>query len=484
MDAPGPPASPDARRTALSRLLVDVARRVGSTLDLHGTLEQVTRAVVDLLDFEVAVLNLVTPDGQDLEVVAVAGQEQLRDELMGTRTSLSDWTAVLAASTPIGALRFADSTTPWPESLPFWLPDLPVVADSGAWHPEDALFAPLVDGAGGLLGVLSVDVPADGRRPDAQRCELLELFAVQAGLAIEHARLHDRLQRSQAVFQRTFEHAPVGMAVFGPDRRFVRVNPAFCRFLGRTQDQVLGRTVRDVSHADDVVLTEQVSREVRGGSTAVTGVEKRFVHADGSVVWGRVTLTWLAGDDGDEVLAHVEDVTEARVAVAQLERRASSDPLTGLANRDRLDAVLTARLARGGARVAVLFCDVDRFKRVNDTLGHAAGDTLLRRLARDVSGVLRSRDLAARLGGDEFVVLLDGVDDEQDAVAIAERVRVAARGAVRLDDREVTTTMTVGVAVSGPGSTCHTLLARADQALYAAKQAGRDRVALAPPEAA
>lgn len=467
------------QRTGLSRLLVDLARRVGSTLELAGTLEQVTQAVVDLIGFEVAVLNLVSADGAELEVVNVAGPAQTRDELMGTRMPRLDWDSVLTASRPIGALLFADASVPFPDSLPSWLPDPTTIDHSDAWQPEDALFAPLHGGDGRLLGVLSVDVPTDGMRPDTQRCELLELFAVQASLAIEHARLHDELQRSTAMFQRTFEHSPVGMAVFDADRRFAQVNDAYCAFLGRAPEQILGHRVREFSHPDDMALTERASAEVRGGLPVVQGVEKRYLRSDGSVVWGRVSLTWLPSEHGEQVLVHVEDITKSRQAVAVLEQRASTDPLTGLANRDRLDAVLTARLAQGGPQVAVLFCDVDRFKAVNDTLGHAAGDELLQLIAGEVTAVLRTGDLAARLGGDEFVLLLDGVDGVQQAMAIAERVRVAAGCSLVIDGREVTCSMTVGVALSTHDSTARTLLARADAALYEAKQAGRNQVALA-----
>lgn len=464
-----------SRTTTLSRMLADVARRVGSTLELHRTLEQITDAVVDLLGFEVAVLNLATPDGLHLEAVSVAGPQQVRDELLGTRMEVAHWERLLADCVPLGLLRFADHLMDWPEALPYWLPDLEVTDDAEAWHPEDALFAPLHGGDGTLLGVLSVDVPVDGRRPAADRRELLELFTVQASLALEHARLHDRLQQTQAVFQRTFEHAPVGMAVFDAERRFLRVNPAYCAFLGRTEQQLLGLQVCDVGHPDDRALTLRASEDVRRTGRLGAPTERRYLHADGSVVWGRVTLTRL---DGDQVLAHLEDITVARAVAAQLEERASSDPLTGLGNRHRFDTVLSARLLRGGSRVAVLFCDVDRFKRVNDTLGHAAGDALLQQIAQAVAGQLRAQDLAARLGGDEFVLLLDDVASDAEAVAVAERVRRAVSSGPGAG------TITVGVAVSDASSTARSLLARADGALYLAKQQGRDRVALAGPLAA
>lgn len=462
-------------RQAVSRFVGDVARRVGGTLDLDRTLDQVVQAVVELVGFRVAVLNLLTAQG-DLEVVTVAGSDEVRTELLGSRETLASWEGLLAAAQPVGALRFADASVAMPGAV--WLPDLPRTDDPRAWQPEDALFAPLHGADGRLLGVLSVDLPADGLRPDEHTCELLELFAVQASLALDHARVHARLQRSESLFQRTFEHSPVGMAVFDGQRRFVRVNPGYCRFLGLPEQDLLGRTILEFSHPDDRAVVTSISDRVRTGSESFTGVERRYLRPDGSVVWGRVTLILLDGDGEQEVLASVVDTTEARAVAAELERRASSDPLTGLANRSTFEAVLAGRLA-GVHQVAVLFCDIDRFKQVNDSLGHAAGDELLREVAQAVSDVLRTQDLAARLGGDEFVLLLGDVKGPEHAVSVAERVRLAARRRVHLGDRSVLSSMTVGVALSEPGVTGDQLLARADRALYRAKGLGRDRVELA-----
>jgi PAS domain S-box-containing protein len=368
-------------RRAVSRFVGDVARRVGGTLDLDRTLHQVVQAVLELVGFRVAVLNLLTADG-DLEVVTVAGSDEVRAELLGSRNSLASWQALLAAAQPVGALRFADASVAIAGTV--WLPDLPSAEDELAWRAEDALFAPLHGADGSLLGVLSVDLPADGLRPDEHTCELLELFAVQASLALDHARVHARLQRSEALFQRTFEHSPVGMAVFDGQRRHTRVNPAYCRLLGRSPQELTGRTVLDVSHPDDRAVVESISDRVRKGGEAFADVERRYLRPDGTQVWGRVTLIALEGDGEQQVLASVLDTTEARAVAAELERRAGSDPLTGLANRSTFDAVLAARLA-GTQQVAVLFCDIDRFKQVNDSLGHAAGDELLRDVAQAIS---------------------------------------------------------------------------------------------------
>lgn len=461
-------------RPGISSFLIDVARRVGASLDLAQTLEQITSAVVELLGFEVAVLNLVSPEG-DLEVVAVAGPAQA---LLGCRDTRANWDTILGLGERRGGLRFVDHTaTGWPDG-PSWTPDRPASGLSNAWHPEDALFAPLHSTDGALLGMLSVDCPLTGLRPDEDQCELLELFAVQAALALDHARMHARIERNERMMRTTFEHAPAGMAVFGPDRRLQKANPAYCAFLGRRLEDLVGMQVRDFTHPEDAADTEGLSREIRDEGTDVLRVEKRYLHADGRTVWGRLSLTPITTGYGEtHVLAQIEDVTASRLASQELEKRARTDSLTGLDNHASARAQLRAALELPG-RTAVLYCDVDNFKQVNDTLGHSAGDNLLVEIARNLQAVLRPGDHAGRLGGDEFVLVLHGVT-ELEALEIAERARRAARRAVRMGERTVMTSMTVGVAVADSGADESLVLAAADRALLTAKRQGRDRVVLA-----
>lgn len=458
----------------VSRFLVDVARRVGGSLDLQRTLDQVVQALVDLLGFEVAVLNLAAAD-HTLEVVSVAGPPETRLQLMGTKQSRAGWQRMLDAGEAQGSLCFIDhSRTQVLDTLPTWVPDLEVSDDPSAWHPLDSLFAPLYGADGDLLGVLSVDCPTDGLKPDAQQRDLLELFAVQASLALDNARVHARLERSEQVFRATFENSPVGMAVFGSDRTVKQVNRAYCTFLGRDAAELLGSTAHDHSHPDEIEAADQLSAVVRQRTGVVYKVDRRFVHANGSTVWGRLSLTWLDGEDEAQVLAQVEDITAERLARAELERRARTDALTGLLDRAALMDTLDEALG-GTDQLAVLFCDVDRFKAVNDTFGHAAGDALLIEIGRHLSDVLRPGDAAGRLGGDEFVLLLRGVPDGDAALAVAERVRRAVSQVITVGAGTITASLTIGVALAVPGSSAGSVLAAADGALYAAKQAGRDR---------
>ena len=473
------PSSARHATPEVSRFLVDVARRVGGSLDLQRTLDQVVSAVVELLGFDIAVLNLKAVDGS-FEVVSVAGPTETREQLLGTKQGMTAWSTLLDAARPMGSLRFLNHEQAAAMSQMFsWIPDLEVSDDPGAWHPMDALFAPLQGADGSLLGVLSVDCPVDGRRPDSHQCELLELFAVQASLALDNARVHARLERSEKVFRATFENAPVGMAVFGPDRRIAEVNRAYCTFFGRTAADLIGRSVSWISHPDDGVVTDHLSSVVRQQTGVVYKIDKRYLYADGSTVWGRLSLTRLEGESGQQqVLAQVEDITAERTAREELERQARTDALTGLLNRAALLAELEKSLT-SGAQVAVLFSDVDHFKTVNDTLGHAAGDQLLVDIAGYLAAALRPGDVAGRLGGDEFVLVLRGVEDAADAIAVAERVRRAASRVLTAGSARVRTTLSVGVALATHNQQADDLLAAADQALYAAKQAGRDRIVLA-----
>jgi diguanylate cyclase (GGDEF)-like protein/PAS domain S-box-containing protein len=487
-----------ARRSAgdpigAATLLSDVSRRIGASLDLQETLDAIASAVVETLGFGVAVLNLVAPDG-DLDVVAAAGDPQACGAMLGRRQRRSSWEALMAAAQQWGPLRFLDGRVTPPEEadeMYTWVPDLPVPPDEDPvrWHPLDCLFAPLVTSEGRLLGVLSVDLPLSGRRPDPEQRALLAAFAVEAALAIEHAEIHSRLNRSEATFRRVFDESPIGMALFDERGRYHRVNNAYAGFLGRPASEVVGRPMVDFTHPDDLAATRRMVRQIRSGRRRVFRVEQRYLHADGRTVYGRLSLTRLDASYGHSVLAQLEDVTEIKEAERELVHRALHDSLTGLPNRalvlDRLAGALHRARRAGGGRgsaVALAFCDLDHFKLVNDSRGHSAGDELLVLVARALRTTLRPQDTAGRFGGDEFVVVCEGLDGPEDAVALAERIQLAVRAATTADRLPaglrmpfMTGSASIGLALAHPGSTPDSLLAEADAALYRAKAAGRGR---------
>lgn len=220
--------------------------------------------------------------------------------------------------------------------------------------------------------------------------------------------------------------------------------------------------------------------------------EARLVRGDGKDVWVAVTATVVetvdqaqhhqdqTTDDDTFALVVLEDVSARRLAEQTLTHQALHDALTGVLNRyafiDRLDAAIN-RLWRDTAHIAVLFCDLDGFKNLNDTLGHRAGDQMLISVSERLRAVMRPQDTVARLGGDEFVLICTDLPSPGQARLIGERIREAMRQPFRIDDREYGVTVSVGIATTtDPNTRSEDLLRRADLAMYRAKDNGRNRV--------
>ena len=191
--------------------------------------------------------------------------------LLGTSSVVSTWQEEFDRAERWGALRYLAHTEPDNEAIASWVPDTPVSDEPDAWHPMDALFAPMYSVAGTLVGILSVDLPEGGRRPDDVQCALLEMYATQAGIAIDNARLVARVRASEESFRLAFENAPVGMSLVDftseTSGRFLRVNEAMSRMLGRSRRELETLSIRDVTHPDDHagdldILAKAVSGEI------------------------------------------------------------------------------------------------------------------------------------------------------------------------------------------------------------------------------
>jgi diguanylate cyclase (GGDEF)-like protein/PAS domain S-box-containing protein len=465
--------------TQAAELLADLARRITASLDLRETLRVVAQAVVDQLGFGAAAISLVQPDGM-CEITAVAGPDELGQALLGSRAPLESYRRLLDGCEAWGELRFLDHRQDQGLShqLAGWSPPGVPSQDPDAWHPEDILLAPLYDPGHVLIGVLSVDIPADGRRPGPARRRLLEQFAAHAALAIEHSRVHTLVADSEQLFRAVFDRSPIAIALVTEDLHITRVNAACERLLGRAAADLVG-------HAAGEVIPDVTRTPVAGGTELGDQYEVHFTRPDGSEVWGRVNRTPLmAGSQTGPrlVLTQIEDITLLRTVQARFAHAATHDQLTGLANRalvlDQLAEVL-ADADTSGRRAAVLFCDVDHFKEINDTLGHAAGDQLLAEIGRGLASTARHRDLVGRFGGDEFVLVAYPMPTEAKAAALAERVMRAVRRPVELCGEPVVPSLSIGVALSTPGDGADAVLAAADRALYTAKAAGRGRWQLA-----
>ena len=271
-----------------------------------------------------------------------------------------------------------------------------------------------------------------------------------------------------------FAHARDASCITDADGRIVQANEAALVLLGYSDDELYDLRVPDLllERAD----RERVALALTPGSD-LPEQELKLQRRDGRAVVCLVAA-YPRSDTRGGFLVYFHDVTEHRLTQQQLVHNAFHDVLTGLPNRllfmDRLERVLKHVRRRMGYRFAVLFLDLDRFKTVNDTFGHAAGDELLQAVSRRLEQCLREDDSVARLGGDEFAIILDEINDASDATRVAERILESLHDAFSIQGREVHVGTSIGIALSTSGyETPDDVLRDADAAMYRAKSAGR-----------
>jgi diguanylate cyclase (GGDEF)-like protein/PAS domain S-box-containing protein len=293
----------------------------------------------------------------------------------------------------------------------------------------------------------------------------------------------ERLAGAEQRFRTAFEAAPIGMALSNLEGRFIQINDALCAITGYTRDELADMSFSELSHPGDVSLDEEMMRSLLSGEQSTYWMEKRFVDVVGQVVWVSVHATLVRASDGtpQHFLGQIQDVSERVRYEAQLQHMADHDPLTGLLNRRSFERELNQHIRqveRYGPEGAALVLDIDRFKHINDTLGHNVGDELIVKVAQTLRARLRDSDVLARLGGDEFAVLLPrGGAAEAEAVAQAILAAVKAQAVVTPAGRRRSITASIGVALFADTErlTAEDLLVNADLAMYDAKEAGRDR---------
>ncbi len=289
-----------------------------------------------------------------------------------------------------------------------------------------------------------------------------------------------RLRRGEERFRALVEHVSDIIMVLDADGTVSYVSPAFERVLGYTDDEDLAKITNEYLHVDDRQRVTQFVEELRLIPGAFAWLELRLRHADGSWHWFEVGLTNRL-DDADiaGLVANMRDVTERRLFEQQLEYQAYHDALTQLPNRAQFLEHLERALfdsRQNDDLVAVMFLDVDRFKLVNDSLGHDVGDRLLMEVASRLKQSLRPGDVVARFGGDEFTVLLDQLRAPIDVEVVAERLLRNLRAPIVVGGRELFVTASIGVAVGDdPDCLAGDLLRQADLAMYVAKDKGRAR---------
>jgi diguanylate cyclase (GGDEF)-like protein/PAS domain S-box-containing protein len=315
----------------------------------------------------------------------------------------------------------------------------------------------------------------------------LELLERALRYAITHQHALARLAESEQRHALAMQGANDGLWDWDVRENRLFFSPRWKQMLGYADQELgdapgewLGRVHQD----DRAALTQALDAHLTGASHHFEH-EHRIQHRDGSYRWmlARGMAVRDAQGRAVRVVGSQTDVTERKQAEQRLQHDAMHDALTGLPNRvlflDRLDqAIRRAQRATPAAAAAVLFLDLDRFKLVNDSLGHHVGDRLLIAVAQRLESAVRPPDTVARLGGDEFTVLLDGVSDVHEAAAVAERVQHTLREPFDIDDRELHIDASIGIALADADAAPDTVLRDADVAMYRAKADGKGRHAV------
>jgi diguanylate cyclase (GGDEF)-like protein/PAS domain S-box-containing protein len=314
----------------------------------------------------------------------------------------------------------------------------------------------------------------------------VEASTKQAELAHQHAlevQQHmEALRASEERFRSAFDNATIGMAVVSLKGRWLQVNRSLCDIVGYAEEELLESDVQRLTHRDDLVALDEQMHRFTAGTVSSHQTEVRYCHKNGKEVWAHTGMSLVR--DGEtrplHLIFQIQDITDRKRAEEQLLHDAFHDALTGLPNRALfMDHVKMAiqRSRRSGDRLfAALFLDLDRFKIINDSLGHMVGDQLLVGIAHRLEACLRPGDTVARLGGDEFTILLEDLATADDAIEVARRVQEAVTQPFNIGGHEVFTTASIGIALSNAGyERAEDLLRDADTAMYRAKMEGKKR---------
>ena len=346
--------------------------------------------------------------------------------------------------------------------------DVPLIVVSGVVGDEAA--------AGAMRTGARDFVPKNAlaRLGPAVAREIGEAAERRASLETEH-----RMQELEAQLYRVIKHSPDLIVRFDRDLRITLANPTVERMAGVPASDLVGDSLSALGAPPE--LTDRLERYARQAiSTGETMIVEHPVPTPALMRW--FLSRFVPEPDGaggfDHVLLTSTEITERKAAEHEMARRAMHDPLTDLPNRalfmDRLVHAL-ARLEREPGQLAVLFLDLDRFKSINDSLGHGAGDEVLLHAARRIAGALRPPDTVARMGGDEFVVLLEDGHDDAEALAVAERISAAVVAPLAIGADSMELTVSIGIATTTQPIDADSLIRAADTAMYRAKERGRNR---------
>jgi diguanylate cyclase (GGDEF)-like protein/PAS domain S-box-containing protein len=347
----------------------------------------------------------------------------------------------------------------------------------------DWLGVPLKRGEN-AFGVLAVQSYHEEVRFTPHHRELLTFVSQHVAAAIDRWRARDALRRSEERFRALSETAPCAIFIY-QGNRFRYANPASLALTGYSLEETIGMNARHILDPEDQGLLRGRAAARQRGPDFRGHRELKIRRKDGEVRWVDYSAAPIEYQGRLATLGAAFDITERKRADERIKSLAYHDALTGLPNRllfnDRL-SLAVAQAHRAQQKLAVLFLDLDRFKAINDSLGHALGDRLLQETASRLSTCVREGDTVARIGGDEFVLLLPGIQRPVEVARVAEKVLDALREPRVVEGHELFVTATVGISLyPDDGQDAETLVKNADTALYRAKEQGRNRYQLFTP---
>ena len=296
----------------------------------------------------------------------------------------------------------------------------------------------------------------------------------------ERKQAEDALRASEETLRATFRQAGVGIFITSPNRRYLQVNDKYCEMLGYTREELLKMSSTDVLPPEAAGASQANRNKLMLGELQTISHERQLLRKDGSLIWVNHATSVARSRNGEPIhlITVAENISERKQAEEKLTQLAHYDVLTSLPNRmlffDRLKLAL-AGAKRNDSKAAVMFVDLDRFKHINDTLGHAAGDDLLQQVAERLKESVRASDTVGRLGGDEFAIVLSFLATARDADVPARKIMARFNEPFRLGQAELYVTASVGIAVYPDDSTDQDALVKnADIAMYRAKEEGRN----------
>lgn len=294
-------------------------------------------------------------------------------------------------------------------------------------------------------------------------------------------RAKQALKESESRFRSTFRFSLIGMAIIDPDGHWLKVNNILCEMLGYTEEELLSRSLLDLTHPEDMHNSLNLLHQSVSGELDQYRIEARYFHKNGNTIWIASSISKIvdAEDNPLHLIVQMENITDAKSNKELIQHLEYHDVLTNLPNRrlliDRLNQNLM-QARRHKRSMAVILLDIDDFKQINETYGHKLGDELLKIVAARLTKCVRSVDTISRQGGDEFVIVLAEISKAQDAQIVANAILKDINEPITIGKTELQTTTSLGIAIYSPGSPDdgEKLMEKAKKALYEMKEEGRN----------